>query len=368
MKIVFATLLVFLGTQQKLPSELQVSQLEDPRVRNSGIIVIGGGQNPVITNTQQQLPAIQLEQRPQSQIPNATFDVQFRDAPLVPVITTLAQYQGLNPVIAPDVTGTVTVDLKGVTLTQALDAILLPRLLQYRLEANMLRVERIQTESRQFKFDYITTSRSLSRSLSASSTAGGGSSFAGAGAAGGGGAGGGGGGGGSSASLSGSETTNVLNDIETQVKGFLSPDGKITFNKMAGIIFATDYPRYLDTVGLFLETVQNAVNRQVFIEARVIEVKLNEDSQLGVNWTAALKSVLNVQQPLSAGSGFQIAATRGTDFSAVLTALANQGTVNVRSAPTISTLNNQPAIIRVGHPSHKAITLHPVNQGGKRAV
>src|SRR5207247_6481349 len=101
MRMITAALLVMLGTQ-KLPTELQVSQLEDPRIRNAGIVVIGG-QNPVITNTQQpQLPATQLEQRLQTQGLNATFDVNFRDAPLVPVLNTLAQYAGLNLVSSSD--------------------------------------------------------------------------------------------------------------------------------------------------------------------------------------------------------------------------------------------------------------------------
>ena len=108
----------------------------------------------------------QLEQRPQPQGLNATFDVNFRDAPLVPVLNTLAQYAGLNLVIPPDINGTVTVDLKSVTLLQALEAILPARGLQYRIEDGMLRVERIQLESRSFKFDYITTQRSSTRSTS----------------------------------------------------------------------------------------------------------------------------------------------------------------------------------------------------------
>ena len=154
MRMITAALLVMLGTQ-KLPTELQVSQLEDPRIRNAGIVVIGG-QNPVITNTQQpQLPATQLEQRLQTQGLNATFDVNFRDAPLVPVLNTLAQYAGLNLVISPDIAGIVTVDLKNVTLVQALEAILPPRGLQYRIEDGMLRVEKVQVEARTFKFDYI---------------------------------------------------------------------------------------------------------------------------------------------------------------------------------------------------------------------
>jgi MSHA biogenesis protein MshL len=362
MRMITAALLVLLGTQ-KLPTELQVSQLEDPRIRNAGIVIIGG-QNPVITNIQQpQLPATQLEQRPQTQGLNARFDVSFRDAPLVPVLNTLAQYAGLNLVIPPDISGIVTVDLKNVTLIQALEAILPPRGLQYRIEDGMLRVEKIQLESRTFKFDYITTQRSLSRSISASSTAtaaGGLGLGAGFGAIGtigtvgttaggttGATIGGGGAGGASTASVSGTERADLLTDIENALKTLASPDGKIIFNKMAGIVFVTDYPRYLDQIGLFLETIQTAVHRQVVIEAKVLEVRLDNTSQFGVNWTALAGQALKLEQPFTATGGFQITAT-SKEINATINALATQGYVNVLSSPTVSTLNNQPAIMRVG--------------------
>jgi MSHA type pilus biogenesis protein MshL len=354
--MITAALLVLLGTQ-KLPTELQVSQLEDPRVRNAGIVVIGG-QNPVITNTQQsQLPATQLEQRPQVQGLNATFDVNFRDASLVPVLNTLAQYAGLNLVIPPDINGIVTVDLKNVTLLQALEAILPPRGLQYRIDDGLLRVEKVQLESRSFKFDYITTTRSLSRSISASSSAGEGAGIA-SGAIGGtttgtvgptgapttGATG---GGGTSTSSVSGAERIDLLADIQTALNTLKSPDGKVIFNRMAGVVFATDYPRYLDQIGFFLETIQTAVHRQVVIEAKVVEIQLKNSSQFGVNWTAVAGQALKLEQPFTTTGGFQITAT-SKEINATINALATEGYVNVLSNPTISTLNNQPAIIRVG--------------------
>ena len=354
MRMITAALLLLVGTQN-LPTDLRVSQLEDPRIRNAGIVIIGG-QTPVITNAQQpQLPATQLEQRPQTQGLNATFDVNFRDAPLVPVLNTLAQYAGLNLVIPPDISGIVTVDLKNVTLNQALDAIVPPRGLQYKIEDGMLRVEKIQLELRSFKFDYITTQRSLTRAISASSstTTGTGVGTAGLGATAGvvGGStatvGGGGGGGGSTSSVSGTERTDLWAEMEAAINSLKSPEGKIIFNKTAGLVFATDYPRNLDQVGFFLETIQTAVHRQVIIEAKVIEVRLDDTSQFGVNWTALAGQALRLQQPFTTTGGFQIAAT-AKEINATINALASQGYVNVLSSPTISTLNNQAAIIRVG--------------------
>jgi MSHA biogenesis protein MshL len=353
MRMITSALLLLLGAQN-LPTELRVSQLEDPRVRNAGIVVIGG-QNPLITNAQQpQLPAIQLEQRPQSQGLSATFDVNFRDAPLVPAFNTLAQYAGLNLVIDPDISGIVTVDLKKATLIQALDAILPPRGLQYRIEGGILRVEKIQVESRTFKFDYITTQRSLTRSITASASAtaagglalattlatpgvAGGGAFTTSGSA----------AGASTSAISRTERIDVWTEMETAVNSLKSSDGKVVFNKTAGLVFATDYPRYLDQVGLFLETIQTAVHRQVMIEAKVIEVRLDDTSQFAVNWTAVAGQALKLEQPFTTTGGFQISAT-AKEINAAINALATQGRVNVLSNPTISTLNNQPAIMRVG--------------------
>ena len=83
------------------------------------------------------------------------------------------------------------------------------------------------------------------------------------------------------------------------------------------------------------------------IESKVIEVRLDNTSQFGVNWTAVAGKALKLEQPFTATGGFQITAT-SKEINATINALATQGYINVLSSPTISTLNNQPAIMRVG--------------------
>ena len=117
---------------------------------------------------------------------------------------------------------------------------------------------------------------------------------------------------------------------------------------MAGLIFATDFRRNLDTIASFLEMVENAVSRQVVIEAKIIEVKLNDDFQSGIDWTAILGNTLRMTQSLGTlQGGFNLNVTND-DFTAVIQALSQHGTVNVLSSPTVSTLNNQAAVMRVG--------------------
>ncbi|MCU0867183.1 MAG: tetratricopeptide repeat protein [Planctomycetes bacterium] len=100
-------------------------------------------------------------------------------------------------------------------------------------------------------------------------------------------------------------------------------------------------------------------NKQVSLEARVLEVRLNDEYSLGVNWSL-LPGLFNSNKTgLAAGGGVvsQTAASGGTalsfgildggDFSLVVDALQSQGQVRVLSSPRVSTLNNQLANIAV---------------------
>jgi MSHA biogenesis protein MshL len=350
MNIILAAAMFLFATQQRLPAELQVSQLEGARTQVSGIVIVPA-QNPVITNTPQ-IPSTQLDPGARAQRFDMQISVEFVDADLRATLSALAQYYGLNLAMPPAIMGMVTIDLDNVTLLQALDAILSPRGLQYTIDGNLLRVDLIQMESRTFSFDYITTQRALARSVSANSSAGGVSlgtggftGTTGVGAAGI--AGVGGGGGGSSTSISGTEQTNLFMDLQTSLDLLKSEMGTVIINPMAGLIFVTDFPRNLNMIQIFLETLESAVQRQVIIEAKIIEVKLNEDSQVGVNWTAIFGNVLRIDQTLGVTGTFSVNITHG-DFNALISALNNVGTVNVLSSPTVATLNNQPAVIRVG--------------------
>ena len=335
MKTITVALLMLIGGQQQLPRELNVSEIAGT----------GGGSAIAMpaAPTAQQLPAVQLETQPQAEI--APFGVEIGADPidLRLLLTVIAQYFNLNLLMDPAISETVSsLNLLDVTIEEALRVLLDPRGVEYRIEGDLLIVEPPQMESRTFEFDYITTTRSLSRSLSASAAAGGGTTGPGGGPTSGG------GGGGGTTSVSGSEQTNLLQDVDTQLQLLKSEAGTVIFNQMAGLIFATDFRRNLDTIASFLEMVENAVSRQVVIEAKIIEVKLNDDFQSGIDWTAILGNTLRMTQRVGTlQGGFNLNVTND-DFTAVIQALSQHGTVNVLSSPTVSTLNNQAAVMRVG--------------------
>ena len=335
MKVIALTLALMFAQQPRLPQQLNVSQI----ATSDGVAVGAATQaGPPPAVPIQQLPAAQLEVEPQAG--TGTFTVEVADQDLRLLLSVVSAYFGLNVIMDRDITETVSLNLIDVTLVEALEVILVPLKLDYELDGDLLRVTRPQMESRTFEFDYVTTQRTLSRSLSATATTGGGG-------AGGGTVTGGGGGGGSSTSISGTESTDLLGDIEAALQVLKSPTGTVVYNQMAGLIFATDFRKNLDTIATYLEMVQNSVNRQVVIEARIIEVKLNDDFQAGINWSAIVGNLTLTQAIGVPGSGFTMQASDG-NYNALIQALNQRGTVNVLSSPTVATLNNQPAIMRVG--------------------
>jgi MSHA biogenesis protein MshL len=160
------------------------------------------------------------------------------------------------------------------------------------------------------------------------------------------------------------------------------PDGRsLSLNAMSGVLMVRAMPSELRMVQQLLRSVQRNVERQVIIEAKIIDVELNADAQQGINW-AGFKDGLHrfsvgaetsligsaalgggALSPGSIGSLLGGGLTGGTggafssglgmalqlnNFSALINFLQTQGQVHVLSSPRIATLNNQKAVLKVG--------------------
>ena len=64
----------------------------------------------------------------------------------------------------------------------------------------------------------------------------------------------------------------------------LSPEGRFNMDKKAALLQATDFPDRLDQIQLYLDAVHNRATRQVQIQAKVIEVVLNDEFAAGIDW------------------------------------------------------------------------------------
>jgi MSHA biogenesis protein MshL len=351
-------------------------------------------------------------------IPEKLYSLFVRDADVQEVLLAFSKESELNIVIDPELSGKVTIDLKRVTLEEVLDSILTPLGWTYRTDGKFIKIFRPQMDTRFFTLNYVATKRAGRREIYAST-----------------------GGGTQTGYLAGQQTgdnsgqqttvgtggartgysdlvsvdevdlwmevqkgleTIVFGSVDEEVKRGNSETEKMTFtradekgrrlilNKTTGVICVTDYPVNLNKVALFLETVEGSSQRQVTIQAKIMEVILNDEHREGINWQTIenLPRLVNLAWGLTdkegtAGfpgstSGYLsgVAAGIGTTTSSIPTpgtfvvkpfggiltigaggtevlisdiieAISKQGDLRILSSPTISTLNNQKAIIRV---------------------
>ncbi len=139
-------------------------------------------------------------------------------------------------------------------------------------------------------------------------------------------------------------------------------DGRMVMtNPQAGLVVVKALPSELRAVREFLNKSELSVKRQVVLETKILEVRLNDDFQSGINWGAISGQLSLTQENTSTGSLADIILNSDstkeslistvlnvTDITKLIFFLEQQGNVQVLSSPRISTVNNQKAVIRVG--------------------
>ncbi len=141
-------------------------------------------------------------------------------------------------------------------------------------------------------------------------------------------------------------------ETEAAVKSIISidPQATVVINRQTGTVVVRAKPMQLREVEQFIDITQKQLSREVIIEAKIIEVILNESHQAGVHWEDVAKEAVKIYGPnLMRGVPTAIPLASDTDFSTFLDLMQSQGKTNILSSPRISTLNNQKAIIKVGN-------------------
>ncbi|WP_439838104.1 pilus (MSHA type) biogenesis protein MshL [Aeromonas caviae] len=134
----------------------------------------------------------------------------------------------------------------------------------------------------------------------------------------------------------------------------------------AGLVTVRAYPKELKAVREFLDQSGEHLKRQVVLEARILEVSLNEGYEQGVDWSglsaswdggkgitgggslldSPIASTPNqIFRALGGGAGFTIS---DGNFNVAVSLLKTQGDVNTLSSPRVTATNNQKAVIKVG--------------------
>lgn len=140
------------------------------------------------------------------------------------------------------------------------------------------------------------------------------------------------------------------------------PGRAVILNPQAGLVTVKAMPDELKAVRDFLSQSEQHLKRQVILEAKIVEVRLNEGYQQGIQWNnltagwngkgvtagslVALPQVTN-STAVALGGGAAFTVTDG-NFSTVVNLLKTQGDVNTLSSPRVTATNNQKAVIKVG--------------------
>jgi MSHA biogenesis protein MshL len=312
------------------------------------------------------------------------FDLSVNNAPARQVFMGLVEGTPYSMVVHADVGGTVTLHLKNATVPEAMEALRAVYGYDYKRDGNRIMVLGRGMQARIYPVNYLNLERkgrSLTRvssgELSQGGTTSGGGSGTGAtqpgGAA------------GSQPSSSVSVDTGSKADFWKDLQDSLvaiigNVEGrKVVVNPQAGIVIVRAMPDELRMVEEYLGATHNSVNRQVILEAKVLEVELKDGYQTGINWAALgansifgqvgggtifnrgtseiAGNIGNVNPGVlpaisgtnaSAFGGVFSLAVRTADFGAFLELLQTQGNVHVLSSPRVSTINNQKAVIKVG--------------------
>jgi MSHA biogenesis protein MshL len=327
------------------------------------------------------------------------FDLNVNNAPANQVFMAIVSGTRYSMVVHPDVRDPVSVNLKDVTVMEALDTLRDLYGYEYRVQGNRISVHPISMQTRVFKVNYLQASRvgrSEVRVSSGSITDAPGTQ------------------GGAAGSAPGSSTgappqrltestrvttsseSDFWGDIVKSLAAIVGRDGgrSVTVNAQSGVIVVRALPADLRGVESFLKAMQLIVERQVMLEAKILEVTLRDGYEVGINWAAfrdgntlAAGGVVRPGSRISntgplatptarlpdgspdpasvfaatlGGAGAALAAgaaapgsvfglaLQTSNFAALLAFLQTQGSVNVLSSPRVATINNQKALLKVG--------------------
>lgn len=295
------------------------------------------------------------------------FNVSADKMPAKDFFMGLVEGTPINMVVNPNVGGTISVNLKNVTLEEAMDMVHDAYGYEYKRTSYGYEVLPQEMETEMFTVNYLNLRRTGKSMIELSS-------------------------GQISEKISGPTGTSYTNpsmtttttqpsgssvdtrsemnfwrDLNTTLVTMIgSKDGRsVIVNPQADIVIVHALPNELHQVERYLSRIQTTMDRQVILEAKILEVELNDEYHAGIDW-----NIFGKGRPLTNDGGasqnsrtafpignqpslndfqniFTLNAGKGS-FNLIIRLLQTQGQVQVLSSPRLSTVNNQKAVIKVG--------------------
>jgi len=338
-------------------------------------------------------PALETERR---------FDVSAHDVDAKVFFPSLVQGTPLSVAVHPDVQGTISLSLKGVTLSEAIQVVEDIYGYEVSREGRILRVFPAGMRTETFPLNYlymerdglsvtsvssgrISDSNNSNSNSSNNNSNNSGSSNNSSNSS----------NGNNSSSNGSSDSSNgtfirsrtktdfwgELKETLTAIIGDTGNGRQVVVTPQAGLVTIRAFPSELRQVRTFLNSAESHLQRQVILEAKIIEVTLSDSYQQGIQWDNVLGHVgnTNVNFGTSKGPGLSDKITsaiggvtslsiKGSDFTTMINLLDTQGDVDVLSSPRVTASNNQKAVIKVGTDEYFVTDVSSTTVGGTPPV
>jgi MSHA biogenesis protein MshL len=321
------------------------------------------------------------------------FDVAANNVDAKVFFPSLVQGTPLSVAVHPDVQGSISLSLKGVTLSEAIQVV--EDIYGYEVSraGRILRIFPAGMRTETFPLNYLymereglsLTSVSSGRisdgndNSSASSSSGSNSSSS----------------SNSGSSSSGSEQSNgtfirsttksdfwgELQQTLVSIVGNTGGGRQVVVTPQAGLVTVRAFPDELRQVRTFIETAESHLQRQVILEAKIVEVTLSDGYQQGIQWDSVLGHVGSTNIKFGTNKGTSVSdsvtnilggvtsmSVKGTDFSTMISLLDTQGDVDVLSSPRVTASNNQKAVIKVGNDEYFVTSVSSTTVAGATPV
>jgi type IVB pilus formation R64 PilN family outer membrane protein len=171
----------------------------------------------------------------------------------------------------------------------------------------------------------------------------------------------------------------VWSDLNNTIKTLLSSEGSVTVSQATSTITVRDRPSNVDLISQFVYNLNHKMSKQVLVKIQVIEVNLENDYQMGINWQLIINAFHNspfvingnygtpvsitpfvpqganntmggviTNPPPILGTNYAQSPTSGVpNYTILLNALNQQGKASIVSEPRVVCLNNQVSVVRI---------------------
>lgn len=291
------------------------------------------------------------------------------DVPLKDVLIELSKLADIDVEIDSRISGGITFRAKDRPFNEVIDRISNMAGLRYTMRNNVLRIERDLPYIQTYPLDMLNLDRASKGDIGVNSSGAGGGS--------GGDAGGGGSSGSSSNTITAESKGDFWEQFESGVKNILAysprslgsaPDVEATakdggaafysLNRQAGTLTFAGTERQHEYMSQFIKAIESNISSQVLIEAKIVEVSLNDNYQTGIDWTKLgtdrvgfRSDFSSVQATDIAQSAAQITLLKndifgsGIDLAAAVDLLEEFGITRALSSPRLNAMNNQQAVL-----------------------